>query len=217
MDDIDIRFFLAFLAPTLGFAIWFVKRVMDERAAEGERETARDNLVRALFAEIDFNTRDMEVFLEYSPSRAYLEKRFAQYPDLIPHITDARHTEIYRNRIREVHGITDGALHLTVNFYGLLEKIRVQVEGVQKPSFATLAPDARVRAVDVIVRTAWEAKLCGMKLLDDLDRDHRALKLKRFEGIGTVPGEELSLRMTALEEAIREAKARHDIRPGEAG
>ena len=51
----------------------------------------QDNLVRAIYAEIDFNTTDMEIFLTKSPSLPVLRKAMAERDDLFPHITDARH------------------------------------------------------------------------------------------------------------------------------
>ena len=43
------------------------------------------NLVRAIYAEIDFNTTDVEIFLTKSPSRPVLRKAMAERDDLILH------------------------------------------------------------------------------------------------------------------------------------
>lgn len=202
MDDVDIRFFLAFLAPTLGFLVWFVKRLIDDEREERRRKKQQDSLVRALFAEIDFNTRDMERFLKRSPSEADLLKRFREDRALIPHITDARHTEIYRTRISAVHNIADGALHQTVNFYGLLEKIRVQIEGVQQASYLTLSPESRVKVIALIIESASDAAACGQELLGSLAHDHRSLGLERFRFDDSRSLAELSAQRIALEGKI---------------
>jgi hypothetical protein len=203
VDDIDIRFFLAFLAPSLGFAVWFGKRWMEDRREQARLRLAQDNLVRALYAEIDFNTYDMDIFLRKSPSQSILREKLAADCNLVPHITDARHTEIYRNKINEVHSISDGSLQLTVHFYGLLEKIRVQIDGINLPSYRTLSLEGRLNAVDVIRRTAKEAELCGDLLLRKLEHDHPKLDLSRFERPSDLPAsDDLSDRMIALQARI---------------
>lgn len=209
MSDIDIRFFLVFLAPTLGFAVWFGKRWMEDRREQTRLKAAQDNLVRALYAEIDFNTYDMNVFLQKSPSQSVLREKLAADTQLVPHITDARHTEIYRNKINEVHSISDGSLQLTVHFYGLLEKIRVQIDGINLPSYRTLSLEGRLNAVDVIRRTAKEAELCGDLLLRKLESDHFELKLERFDRPSDrLSIEELSDRAIALQARLEAFKAK---------
>ncbi|SFU05273.1 hypothetical protein [Sedimentitalea nanhaiensis] len=208
MGDIDIRFFIALLAPTIGFAIWFAKRLLDDRRAEQRRRQAQDNLMRALFAEIDFNTRDMEIFLEKSPSRADLRKALFADRNLVPHITDARHTEIYRNRIRDVHEISDDVLQQAVEFYGLLEKIRVQIEAINYPSFRTLSDEGRLNAVEVIRHTAEDARICGIQLLDAFQRN--AVELKRYDrrAMPTQTPEQLRSRVEQLDKRLAEAASR---------
>lgn len=181
MDFSGFKLLLVFLAPSFGFGLWFVRLiVLDRRKAEQQRKAER-NLVRALFAEIDFNTTDMEIFIDKSLSLPNLEKILKEHTKLVPHITDARHTEIYRTRITDVHEIADGMLHQIVHFYGLLEKIRVQIEGVNYPSYKTLTLKGRVNAVDVIMRTAQEAHECGLGLMCVMQSNHENLDLVRWD------------------------------------
>jgi hypothetical protein len=65
---------------------------MEDRKNAHAKVLKQDNLVRAIYAEIDFNTTGMEIFLTKSPSLPVLRKAMAERDDLIPHITDARHT-----------------------------------------------------------------------------------------------------------------------------
>ena len=170
---LDVRFFLAFLAPTIVFGFWLVRRLMD---AERERKA----LVRALFAEIDFNTKDMEIFLDRTPMSevmAAVEKN----PELIPHITDARHTEIYRSRVGNLHHVTNQTLGKMVQFYGLLEKIRVQIDAIQLPSYGTISTAGRRLAIVRIVHAAEEAEACGLSILAEMQRDYGDLRLERLK------------------------------------
>ena len=85
----------------------------------------QDNLVRSIYVEIYFNTTDMEIFLTKSPSLPVLRKAMAERDDLIPHIIDAPHTWFYSSRISEMHVISDDLMSQIVQFYGLLEKIKM--------------------------------------------------------------------------------------------
>lgn len=178
IEDILARAVITFSAA---FGLWVLKELFQGVMRWRDAKQRRDNLVRALYAEIDFNTRDMEVFLTRSPSEEQLRTRMAANPALVPHITDARHTEIYRTRIGELHGVTDPVLSKMVHFYGMLEKIKVQIDGVNYPSYLTLSVDGRMNGVMVIVRTAQLAKKFGTELLADMERDFPQLNLSRFD------------------------------------
>lgn len=183
MSDIDIRFFLAFLAPTVGFAIWFVKRIIEQRNAAEAQQEADMNFIRALYAEIDFNTRDMEIFNRDSADPAKVRDALMVNPDRVPHVTDARHTQVYRDRIHDLHIIEDGVMHKTIYFYGLLEKILVQAQGFDKPSYKTLSDEGRVAAVELMRGTAVVAERCGKSLLKDFEQEpnYEGLGLARFD------------------------------------
>ena len=86
------KFTLSLITAILGFGIWNIQRVMEDRKNANAKVLKQDNLVRAIYAEIDFNTTGMEIFLTKSPSLPVLRKAMAERDDLIPHITGARHT-----------------------------------------------------------------------------------------------------------------------------
>ena len=85
------KFTLSLITAILGYGIWNIQRFMEDRKNAHAKVLKRDNLVRAIYAEIDFNTTDMEIFLTKNPSLPVLRKAMAERDDLIPHITDARH------------------------------------------------------------------------------------------------------------------------------
>ncbi|MGY9046929.1 MAG: hypothetical protein ACKVKF_07650 [Rhodobacterales bacterium] len=178
---LDLRLLVPLVAALCAFVAW-VGRIWYEGWQDNRRRArAQDNLVRALYAEIDFNTRDMEEFLEKSPSEAVLRDKMTADPNLVPHITDARHTEIYRCRISELHTVKHETLRRMVHFYGVLEKIKVQIDADNYPSYKTLSIEGRMNAVLVIIRTAERARDFGQDILDDMAEDYVALGLTRFD------------------------------------
>jgi len=90
---------LLLITAILGFGIWNIQRFMEDLKNAHAKVLKQYNLVRSIYAEIDFNTTDMEIFLTKSPSRPVVRKAMAERDDLIPHITDARHTWFYSSRI----------------------------------------------------------------------------------------------------------------------
>ena len=104
-----------------------------------------------------------------------------------------------------MHVISDYLMLQIIQFYGLLEKIKMQVEGLNAKSYGTLSPARRFKVVVLIRNTAEEAWLCGKDLLRGLERAYRELELVQYQQlveIGT-----LRIRMKALETRIEAAKA----------
>lgn len=191
VGSVDIKLLVPLVGAMAAFWVWIIKELYQVRQRREAAATQHDNLVRALFAEIDFNTRDMQDFLKKSPSEDKLKAAMTGNPGLVPHITDARHTEIYRNRIGALHTVSNSTLSRMVHFYGMLEKVKVQIDGVNYPSYQTLSVDGRMNGVMVIVRTAGLAERFGLQLLRDMQADYPKLDLSRFDreaAMADVPG-----------------------------
>ncbi|QDC10198.1 hypothetical protein FHY55_13485 [Oceanicola sp. D3] len=199
------RLVIALVVPLVAMAVWWCKRYLDDQKSQERRNKARDKLVRAMYAEIDFNTNDMTRFLEKSLDKASLRQRFEEDPDLVPHITDARHTEIYRSRIGDIDVFDSDILHMIVTFYGLLEKIRAQIEGINLPSYTTVSVAGRLNAVEVIRKTAMEAEVSGKELLRRMEQHSPKLNMRRAERMSQVPLEELSERLRGLDARLTAA------------
>jgi len=200
------KFTLSLITAILGFGIWTVQRFIEDRKNTLARAMKHDNLVRAICAEIDFNTSDMEIFLTKSPSLPVLRQAMSERDDLIPHITDARHTWFYSSRISEMHVISDELMSQIVQFYGLLEKIKMQVEGLNAKSYSTLSPEGRFKVVVLIRDTAEEAWLCGKELLRALEYAYFDWGLTRYLRPELVAFGTLKARMAALETRLEAAK-----------
>jgi hypothetical protein len=181
----------ALIAFAVAFGLWLIKEVFEGWRRTRQATKQYSNLVRALYSEIDFNTRDMEKFLHESPDEETLRKAMSANPKLVPHITDARHTEIYRNRIGELHSMSDKTLSGMVHFYGMLEKVKAKIDAVNYQSFQSVSIEGRMFAVMGIVRSATTAKRFGIDLLNDMAKDHKTLKLKRFDRNDDMDAEQL--------------------------
>ena len=138
----------------LGIGIWNIQRFMEDRKNAHAKVLKKDNLVRAIYAEIDFNTTDLEIFLTKSPSLPLLCKAMAEPDDLIPDITDARHTRFNSSLISDIHVISDDLMSQIVQFYGLFEKIKIQVEGLNAKIYSRLSLWGRLKVAVLICDAA---------------------------------------------------------------
>ncbi len=212
MSDIDTRFFIAFLASTIGFAIWFIKRLIDEKRAEAKQRAAQEGLGRALFVEVDFNTTDLGTCETGSPSLESLRAAFADNDNLLPHITFSRSfSDLYRSHIGNLPTLPDDSLVKTFQFYALLDKLHAQVEGVTSPSFRTLSVDGKVAAMDLIRSTARQGRIVGLDLVGELQRQFPHLKLTRF-GLGEEDNssQNLKRRLIRLDKETSNLQGKHD-------
>ena len=87
------------------------------------------------------------------------------------------HTEVYRANIANLHFVSDNVLQHAVDFYGVLEKVRVQVDGLNYGSFKTLPPNSRVQAVELI-RLNLDKKERKARRLTAKHRDRLSSALK---------------------------------------
>ncbi len=204
--DLDIRFILAFLAPSIAFVFWMVQRRFEDQRKQRDSLREKNNLIRALYAEIDFNTADMEVFLDKSPPSSVIRAALEKNVNLVPHVTDARHTVFYSNLIEDLWVISDHLMAKIVLFYGLLEKNRIQVEGLNLPSYKTLSTAGRFNAVDVIRRTLLDAWFAGHDLLQALEREYPELALERHLRLQDEGIIELKQRQIALDNRMSTLK-----------
>ena len=139
----------------------------------------RRNLVRALYAEIDFNTRDLTRFVNETDIN-YVVRRLRENPDRIPLITDARHTLFYTSRLPEMQFVSNRVIGRIVHFYGRLERLRVQIESIGNDAYMSLDVDARIAVVQRVFKTATTCKNAGEGLMTAMERDYTRLHLERL-------------------------------------
>lgn len=168
--------------------------------------------LRALFAEVDFNTRDMTRFLKTAPTLARFEELFGN-PDYVPHVTDARHTDIYRSPLMELHFLEDGLIADLVRFYGDLENVRTQIDGLQHASFLKISRKGKVGTIRNLYDTCAKCEKLGIRILGNMGTRYRSINLQdrspsddeRFVD----SDETLSARLNALQSGLDRVRARH--------
>ena len=64
------KFTLSLITAILGFGVWNIQRFMEDRKNAHAKVLKQDNLVRAIYAEIDFNTTDVEIVPNEEPVTA---------------------------------------------------------------------------------------------------------------------------------------------------
>lgn len=164
--------------------LWVASRLFDLVMAYRHRVADRNAFIRAIYAEVDFNTFDMTRFLDATISLERLSDLF-QDPEFVPHITDARHTEIYRSRIDELHFVIDDGksdhslVGDMVRFYGELEKVIQQIEGLGKPSFKLISVPGKVATIGNIYNTCAACERIGVTILGKMQARFPELGLSR--------------------------------------
>ena len=199
--DLLLSLSIGALGPSVAFIAWWFQ-YSSNRQRQHDNELAKNNLVRALYAEIDFNTSDMEIFLKESANGVELWQAIKENIHLIPFVTDARHRAFYDNLVGDLWVISDRLMAKIVLFYGLLEKISVQVEGLNNPSYLTLSDEGRFRAVDVIKQTSLDALLTGRDLLFELEHEYTDLSLHRYIRPANESDSDLKLRSQEFERKL---------------
>lgn len=160
--------------------LWILSRMFELFQDSQNRRRVRLSVLRTLFAEVDYNTRDMEIFLARSPDIDKIRDKLLD-PNFTPHITDARQTAIYHKNIAFLHYMQDDLVQDLVAFYGYLEKISSQVDGITKPSYKTISVAGQVNVIKGIYETCDECKQCGQRVLCGMMEAYPKLELKRNE------------------------------------
>lgn len=159
--------------------LWFGTRIAETISSWIRRRRERVNLIRALFAEVDFNTKDLYVFGAMSAATDQIEKRFQEKPDAVIHVTDAHHTLIYTENIDKLHYLDDRFAARLVLFYGLLDKIKAQIDGISLSSFAAVTPAGKLSVVNTLLANVEECEGIGREILNDFSKAYPKLGLVR--------------------------------------
>ncbi|KAB7616066.1 hypothetical protein F9L33_04710 [Amylibacter sp. SFDW26] len=169
----------AIITASASLFIWVATQWVRMLRNHYQRLAERRNLVHALFSEIDFNTKDLLFFVEKSVTLKQLETEFDKNPALIPHITDAHHTLIYTYNIDKLHYIDDHLITRLVVFYGLLEKIKEQIDGLNRPSYASISARGKYITLTSLLDNAAEAEKIGCSILKEFQDKYQKLNLTR--------------------------------------
>lgn len=163
--------------------LWVLSRAYDFWLQHVARKAERNAFLRAIYAEVDFNTFDMTRFLDSTVPVEVLAPHLER-PSYIPHITDARHTDIYRSRIGELdalsgrYGHHENLVGSLVQFYGELEKVTQQIEGLSKPSFVEISAKGKAGTINRIYKTCAVCEGLGKTILAKMELAYPHLGLE---------------------------------------
>ncbi len=189
--------------------LWLLSRVFDLWQTARAKAADRDAYIQAIYAEIAFNTFDMGRFLQAEVPIEKIEALF-ENSSFIPHITDARHTEVYASRIGELHFVAGEGHQNTslvgklVRLYGELEKVTQQIEGLSKASFQTISPKGKTNTVKRIYKTCGVCQMLGEDILSEMELTFAHLNFSRIDrddtkaSVYSLNREELSSRLREL-------------------
>ena len=128
----------AFFTGSVSLAIFAANLVYRTVQSIVQERMERRKFVTSLHTEVLYNVDDLQKFIDTAVSstdlRAAFEAGDQRRRPLIPHITDARHTAIYRSQIDRLHVFRNRTIRNIVEFYATLEKIKAQIDGLQLKS-----------------------------------------------------------------------------------
>ncbi|MEO0343577.1 MAG: hypothetical protein AAF198_09070 [Pseudomonadota bacterium] len=124
----------------------------------------RKNLVQALYAEVDFNTNELDEFLQSFIDLDGLKTRLEKGTTKIPHIADARHTIVYSDNVSRLGILKPTIIARLIEFYGLMNGIKEHIDSLNRPSFELLKPKFKYSMVAHIKDQCEKAMSKGLDL-----------------------------------------------------
>jgi len=198
--------------------LWVASRIVEFWRERRNQRDQQENFIRAVFSEVDFNTLDMTNFLETAIPIEQLRGLFDTNGSLIPHITNARHTDMYSSRLGEVHnaapilGPSTDLIPKMIFFYAELEKLAKQVDGLSSKSFSTISAFGKTNVIDHIYTTAKKSEKLGLSIIEEMIFSYPQLNLKRHGPNLNDNDLTLSQKLRSLEEKIYRMKKDREVR-----
>ena len=171
MDPVtlDPRLQVALFTASVTVILWGLKQILDAVVAWRARRRSRDQLVRALYAEVRFNVAELTDAAANGVKIGDIREAMEHRQGTIPHMTDARHDAIWQSRLTELPLLDDALIGSLIRFYGRMEKIHVQIAGLNLPSYATISTNGKLKVMDRINVQIAAARDDGVLVLDDLE------------------------------------------------
>lgn len=138
----------------------------------------RGRYIRALYSEIRFNVMDLRNFnkKESSIQKVY-DALDADPTGMIPHVTDAKHTHIYKSSVTQLAEVDGHLIGSIVQYYGQLDQIVEMINGLSKASFKTISAQGQKNVINRIYAHTRQAEAYGTTLMSALERRYPLLRL----------------------------------------
>ncbi len=159
--------------------VWIASKIFDYFDSRSKSNKEKEKFIRTLYAEIDLNTRDMEEFLRTSADISAVSAAIRSNRDFIPHITDSRSKDVYESKIELIHFAGNDYIADVIEFYGAMDRITREIEGIYLPSYKVISDEGRVACIEDIVAFTDACAVIGVSLLRDMEETYPYLHLKR--------------------------------------
>lgn len=176
----DVTNLFATLGLALGILGLLARFAHQDYQSWKHRKQSRTAFIRALFAEIDHNIWEMELFATNLPNLHEIQDKLTQ-EDYRPHIRFAPHTHVYRSNLQNLHYLDDSTMQFIINLYSRYDDIVLQCDGIALSSFKAIDVEGQVVVIDRILRTHEECLSIGKLIIAKLANQNKKLSLRRFK------------------------------------
>ncbi|MEO1330539.1 MAG: hypothetical protein AAFW46_12825 [Pseudomonadota bacterium] len=120
----------------------------------------RREFIAALLAEVEYNIDEIADFRALSAALPVVEA-FIRAKNLPPHITDTRHTRVYRESVERLFTLNPETIRRLIVFYNELDTVSGQIDGLQLASFSGISVAGKYKTVERIIDNAKKAQNYG--------------------------------------------------------
>lgn len=177
-------------ALLIGLVVIFVRFVLQDFSRALARLMDRRAFIRALYAEIDHNTRDLESATEKSFDATYdtaMLREKLHDDDFRPYMKFTPHTAVYKRNLDHLHGLNNELIQLVINMYSRFDSIIADCDGVLQINYKTLSVDSQYMILLDIFEESVMCRDIGQKILKIMEKRYswRGLNLERYEVCST--------------------------------
>ena len=133
-------------------------------ASEGSRR--KKNIAKALYVEIQENTKELDKFLEQDPEA--VKAAVMADRSLIPHLVYNDKTYFFEQAKDHISSFPTDVLEPVVVFYNELEYLYAQIDGLEKPTFKCISDNGRAQAIQNMWDSVARASRYGEKAMESL-------------------------------------------------
>jgi hypothetical protein len=142
------------------YFLFFIKHSVEAVSGWRNEQRRAERLICALYAEIDANVKDLEEYLDRSPSLARVKQAVVSDPDFQPHFTGTVHTLVYVTHLSELASLPRAVIFKVVAFYTQMERISTILDSIDRASFRTISSAGRAQVIEEL----WHGMASGVRL-----------------------------------------------------
>lgn len=170
----------AFLSAA-GIVGFFVRFLVMDFFRRKARKDAQHGFIRALYAEVDHNTKELELIDDKAFNEESL-KELLQNEKFRPYLKYTPHTAIYKSNPDHLYRLDNTEIiQLVINMYSRFDNIIANCEGLLQENYKSLSVDGQYALIHYVFVESKECVVIGRKILALLEKRHGDLDLERFK------------------------------------